>query len=147
MKNTAFEALLNYIKGKEIEQNFDLSKLETLANEAQKEQEQLSQNLKTISTEDLKAELKARGFYTDNLWQEADIDTLVENYNEDNEANLQLTSAHKQDILRSVLNGGGCMQNINDELSNMFDNYIEENGLNEPGLDDDTQDARNLDKY
>ena len=104
-------------------------------------------NLKTVSTDDLKAELKSRGFYTDNMWHEADIDTLIESYNEDNEANLQLTSAQKQDILHGVLNGDGVMTDINDQLSYFFDDYIEENGLTEPELDDDTQDARNLDRY
>ncbi len=103
--------------------------------------------LQDISTEDLKAELKARGYYTDNLWQEADIDTLVENYNDENGTAIELDKDAKQYILNETLAGDGVMTDINDQLSYAFDNYLEDEGLIEPDIAEDTQDARNLDKY
>lgn len=73
--------------------------------------------LSQITTEQLKAELKARGYYTDNLWQEADIDTLVENYNEENGTSIELDKDAKQYLLNETLSGDGVMTDINDQLS------------------------------
>jgi hypothetical protein len=104
-------------------------------------------NLSEITTEQLKAELKSRGYYVDNLWQEADIDTLVENYNSENGTAIELDKDQKQEILHGVLNGDGTMQDVNDQLSYFFDDYIEDNNLVDGDIADDTQDAHNLDKY
>ena len=104
-------------------------------------------NLQDITTEQLKAELKARGYYTDNLWQEADIDTLVENYNEENGTTIELTKYQKQEILDGVLTGDGTMTDINNQLSYFFDDYIDNEGLLGDDIAEDTQDARNLNKY
>jgi hypothetical protein len=103
--------------------------------------------LQDYTTEELKAELKARGYYTDNLWMEGDVDNLIDSYNEENGTNIELTNEDKQYILDSVINGDGVKSDVNEQLSYFFDDYIEENGLNEPDIADDTQDARNLNKY
>ena len=87
-------------------------------------------NIQDLTTEQLKAELKARGYYTDNLWQEADIDTLVENYNDENGTSIELDKEDKQYILNEVLSGDGVMTDVNNQLSYCFDDYIEHQGLN-----------------
>lgn len=91
-------------------------------------------NIQEFTTEQLKAELKARGYYTDNLWQEADIDTVVENYNEENGTSIELTKYQKQEILDGVLTGDGTMQDVNDQLAYFFDDYVDNEGLIAPEM-------------
>jgi hypothetical protein len=73
-----------------------------------------------ISTNDLKHELKIRGYYTDNLWQIDDVRSAIESINEEREENLhipEMSADEMQDVLNSVLNGDPIMTEINETIN------------------------------
>lgn len=89
--------------------------------------------LTNISTEDLKLELERRGYATQSIWQNADVDIKLEEINqsriEDGLPIVELIDDEKNSIMVDAMGNDFVMGAIWDTIEYCIDEYIEENNL------------------
>jgi hypothetical protein len=81
-------------------------------------------DLAKFTDEQLRAELKSRGYYVENLWTLDDVQTALDDYNQENKTDHELEPEVMFTILEEAVSSDYVKSHINGEIGDYVENSI-----------------------
>lgn len=97
-----------------------------------------SKTLIEYSDKELQEELERRGYCTSSLWCDEDVQSCIDDYNEEHSTSYEIEMSAKMQILNEIFGTEGDKSSLNEEINDKVIDYIEETF----GTDENTKPKR-----